>query len=159
MLPPWCYQWWEPIPQNAVVSMTVLLKMLGKEFKYFWGILGKLEQLQRAHCWSSECNENCQKPFKVSEYCRILPGLEEQFCIWHSFSLTMFWECLLSFHFYLSLLTSIFPLWFIGLKELIAIFLLRLIITMHPSQMVVKLSYNHYIRAIFCFYQSMFCQI
>lgn len=120
---------------------TPELRSLSEESKCLRRILVKSGQLWIAQYRSSGWNQSCQEPFTVSKFCGLLPGFEDLICIWQSFSIAMFWKCPLSFLLYLSLLTSLFPLWFSGIKKLKVIFLLCLL-TVQPPQMVFKLSYR-----------------
>lgn len=128
--------------QSLGEDKTAELKSLPEESKRLRHLLAKSGQLRKAHYRSRGWNESCQEPFKVSKFSGILPEFEDQICIWQSFSLAMFWKRLLSLILYFSLSTSIFPLWFSGIKELKVILLLCLIMTMQPPRMVVQLSYK-----------------
>lgn len=117
---------------------TPELRSLSEESKCFRRLLVKSGQL-----WIAQYRSRVKSKLSGTLYsqCGLLPGFEDLICIWQSFSIAIFWKCPLSFLLYLSLLTSLFPLWFSGIKKLKVIFLLCLL-TVQPSQMVFKLSYR-----------------
>lgn len=87
----------EDVRQVLGEDKSADLKSLSEESKRLRQLLVKSGQLQKARYRSRGWNESCQEPFKVSKFCGMLPGFEDQICIWQSFSLAMFWKRLLSF--------------------------------------------------------------
>lgn len=87
----------EDVRQVLGEDKSAELKSLSEESKRLRQLLVKSGQLQKARYRSRGWNESCQEPFKVSKFCGMLPGFEDQICIWQSFSLAVFWKRLLSF--------------------------------------------------------------
>lgn len=135
---------------------TAELKSLSEESKGFRHLLrsqGSSEELTTDQVGKIKVIRSPLKSVNFARYCQVLKARSVLCRVSH---FATFWKHLLSFLLYLSLSTSIFPLWFSRIKELKVIFLLCLIMTVQPPQMVIKLSYRsekfYYICRVFSFY-------